>query len=80
VCLGATAARALLGRTFRVTARRGEPVPSPLATIVVATVHPSSILRAPDEQARHDALGEFVADLKKVAALLEEGAPRGASP
>jgi DNA polymerase len=80
VCLGATAARALLGRTFRVTARRGEPVPSPLAPIVVATVHPSSILRAPDEQARHDALGEFVADLKKVAALLEEGAPRGASP
>jgi DNA polymerase len=80
VCLGATAAQALLGRTFRVTARRGEPVPSPLAPIVMATVHPSSILRAPDEQARHDALEAFVADLKKVAALLEEGAPLGASP
>jgi DNA polymerase len=80
VCLGATAAQALLGRTFRVTARRGEPVPSPLAPIVMATVHPSSILRAPDEQARHDALEAFVADLKKVAALLQEGAPLGASP
>ena len=53
VCLGATAAQALLGRTFRVTQHRGEFVASPLAPHVMATVHPSSILRAPDEKTRH---------------------------
>src|ERR1700732_160667 len=55
VCLGATAAQALLDRDFRVTQHRGEFVKSNLAPQVMATVHPSSILRAPDEQARHDA-------------------------
>src|SRR5262249_47704528 len=49
VCLGATAAQALLGRDFRVTQRRGELIPSSLAPNVLATVHPSSLLRAPDE-------------------------------
>src|SRR5207247_665748 len=49
VCLGSTAAQALIGRTFTVTQQRGEFVPSPLAPLVTATVHPSSILRAPDE-------------------------------
>jgi DNA polymerase len=69
VCLGATAAQALLGREFRVTKSRGEPVDSPLADYVVATVHPSSILRA--DPAYRDAEREaFVADLRKVAALL----------
>ena len=52
VCLGATAAQALLGRQFKVTAHRGEFVPSPLAPLVLATVHPSSLLRAPDEETR----------------------------
>jgi uracil-DNA glycosylase family 4 len=66
VCLGATAAQALLGRTFRVTAQRGTPVPSQLAPIVVATVHPSSILRAPDEGARRAEYDKFVEDLKVV--------------
>lgn len=70
VCLGATAAQALLGREFRVSRQRGEPVPSPLAPYVLATVHPSSILRAPDEESRRRAQAGFVEDLRKVAALL----------
>jgi DNA polymerase len=70
VCLGATAAQALLGRAFRVTEQRGELVKSSLAPFVMATVHPSSILRAPDEKARHDAMKQFIADLKKIAPLL----------
>jgi uracil-DNA glycosylase family protein len=70
VCLGATAAQALLGRDFRVTRQRGEPVDSPLAPNVMATVHPSSILRAnePDREAEMKA---FVTDLRKVKVLLD---------
>jgi len=70
VCLGATAARALLGASFSVTRERGRRIDSQLAPNVMATVHPSSILRAPDDQARHAQFQEFVADLKKVAALV----------
>jgi uracil-DNA glycosylase family protein len=70
VCLGATAAQTLLGRTFRVTEHRGEFLKSELAPYLMATVHPSSILRAPDEKARHDAMRQFVADLKKIADVL----------
>ena len=69
VCLGATAAQALLGKDFRVSRRRGELVESDLADVVTATVHPSSILRARDED-RELQLREFVADLRKVAELL----------
>src|SRR5437016_5489071 len=54
VCLGATAAQALLGKEFRVSKQRGALIPSPLAENVMATVHPSSILRAPDDDARHE--------------------------
>ncbi|MBX5482307.1 MAG: UdgX family uracil-DNA binding protein [Myxococcaceae bacterium] len=73
VCLGATAAQALLGRSFRVTERRGEWIrSSPLAPRVMATVHPSSILRAPDDRARHAQTAQFIEDLKKVAAVLGE--------
>jgi uracil-DNA glycosylase len=68
VCLGATAAQALLGKTFRVSQQRGQIVPSPLAPVVIATVHPSSILRAADDETRRDEMARFVADLKKVAA------------
>ena len=70
VCLGATAAQSLLGRNFRVTKQRGVPIPSPLAPHVVATVHPSSILRAPDEEARREAMSDFVKDLRTVAELI----------
>jgi len=70
VCLGSTAAQALLGRTFRVTQQRGRFVSSPLAPLVTATVHPSAILRAPDDETRRAERGRFVADLKKVAKAL----------
>jgi len=70
VCLGATAAQSLLGRQFRVTADRGAFVTSPLAPLVMATVHPSSILRAPDDETRRDELKRFTADLRKVARAL----------
>jgi uracil-DNA glycosylase family 4 len=70
VCLGATAAQALLGKEFRVTRHRGEFIESPLATFVIATVHPSAILRIPDEAARIAAMQRFIEDLKKVAARL----------
>jgi uracil-DNA glycosylase len=70
VCLGATAAQALLGRQFRVSTERGRWVKSPLAPHVMATVHPSSILRAPDDDTRHSEYQRFVADLKTVAALI----------
>src|SRR5207253_4174644 len=69
VCLGATAAQALLGRQFRVSKQRGQFIESTLAPYIVATVHPSSILRAPDET-RRDAQRRFIDDLKKVARLL----------
>ena len=71
VCLGATAAQALLGKGFRVSQRRGEFVDSELAEHVVATVHPSSILRAPDDETRHEELARFIADLKKVAKVIQ---------
>jgi uracil-DNA glycosylase len=70
VLLGATAAQSLLGSSFRVTKMRGMPVESELAPTVLATVHPSSILRAPDEEARREAMQDFVADLRVVANAL----------
>jgi len=78
VALGATAAQSLVGRQFRVTKQRGVPIESDLAPHVLATVHPSSILRAPDERARKQAYADFVADLREVAKLLPESARRGA--
>jgi DNA polymerase len=70
VCLGATAARALLGASFRVSIDRGRFVASSIAPFVTATVHPSSILREPDAKARHEAMRAFVTDLKRVAEKL----------
>jgi DNA polymerase len=70
VLLGATAAQAMLGREFRVTRQRGSWVPSPYAPLVTATVHPSSILRAPDET-RGAERELFLRDLARVAAELE---------
>ena len=71
VCLGATAAQALLGRSFRVTRDRGKPVPSNLAPVVTATVHPSSLLRQPDPAAREADYQRFVADLALAAKVLK---------
>ena len=70
VCLGASAAKALLGKDFRVTRNRGTPIKSDLARHVLATAHPASILRAPDPAVREQQRREFVRDLKKVADLI----------
>jgi len=75
VCLGATAAQALLGKDFRVSKHRGELVDSALAPYVTATVHPSSILRAQDEESRHAEMEAFVNDLKKVRSWIVNSAP-----
>ena len=78
VCLGATAAQALLGRQFRVSVDRGRAIASTLAPHALATVHPSAILRAPDDEARRAEMKRFIADLKKVAALLRSASSRAA--
>src|SRR5438067_13698443 len=70
VLMGATAAQALLGRGFKVTQRRGELIESDLAPLVMATVHPSSILRAPDDDARHAEMARFIDDMKKLASVI----------
>ena len=70
VCLGATAAQAILGKSFRVTQMRGQILAHELAEKVMATVHPSSILRAPDDEARHREMELFVRDLRAIAPLL----------
>jgi DNA polymerase len=72
VCLGATAAKALLGSKVRVTRDRGRFLDSELAPAVSVTVHPSSILRIDDEEERRDARAGLTADLRKIAARLNE--------
>ena len=74
VCLGATAAQSLLGRQFKVSTQRGMWIPSPLAPFVMATVHPSSLLRAPDEETRRREVERFVEDLKLVHEALRDAA------
>jgi DNA polymerase len=76
VALGATAAQAILGRTFRITRDRGRFVPSPLAARVLATAHPSAVLRMPDEAARQEAMRQLVRDLEVVARALHAKAAR----
>ncbi|SRR5581483_3400902 len=75
VCLGATAAQALLGPQFRVTQHRGEWIDSPLAPRVMATVHPSSILRAPDDETRERETAAFIEDLRMLTEIANETAP-----
>ena len=70
VAMGATAAQALLGPKFRVTKQRGEFLESTLAPYIMATVHPSSILRAPDDETRRLEYRRFVDDLKKLARVV----------
>jgi uracil-DNA glycosylase len=70
VCLGATAAQALLGKAFRVTQQRGELLDGPFAQKMMATVHPSSILRAPDDAARHAETARLIDDLRVAAKYL----------
>ena len=68
--LGATAAQALFGKSFRVTRDRGRLVPFALAPCALATVHPSALLRAPDEDTRRQGAQRFIEDLRRVAAIL----------
>ncbi|HEX7809410.1 MAG TPA: uracil-DNA glycosylase family protein, partial [Thermoanaerobaculia bacterium] len=70
ICLGATAAQAVIGPKFRVSVQRGQFVESPLAEFVTATVHPSSILRAPSDEARKLERARFINDLRKIHAAL----------
>jgi DNA polymerase len=71
VCLGATAAQSIMGKSFKVTKERGRAVKALFGGTVVATVHPSSVLRAPDPEARARAEREFLADMKKVKKTME---------
>jgi len=70
VCLGATAAQALLGKDFKVSQRRGELIASSLAPHVMATIHPSSILRAPDDETRRAEYARFVGELRSIAQVI----------
>lgn len=69
VCLGATAAQSLLGPAFRVTVSHGKFIESPLARYVTATIHPSAILRAPEDEMRHELQKQFIDDLRPIAGL-----------
>jgi DNA polymerase len=71
VLLGATAAQALLGRDFRVSVQRGQFIERPGLPLAMATVHPSSILRAPDDETRDAEMSAFVQDLKRLAQRLQ---------
>ena len=71
ICLGATAAQALLGPAFRVTRQRGEFIQPPGLPVTMATVHPSSILRAPDEESRQLEMQVFISDLRRAAGRLK---------
>src|SRR5919199_3954299 len=73
ICLGATAAQSLLGKQFRVTKDRGKPIPTDFADAVIATVHPSAVLRAPPES-REEAERQFMADIKRAAKYIAETA------
>jgi len=80
VALGATAAQAIFGRKFRVTKHRGEPIADSFwAPCVMATVHPSSLLRAPDEAARHAAITAFEKDMRAVKKQLDHIKPHAKS-
>jgi uracil-DNA glycosylase len=76
VCLGATAAQSLLGRTFKLTQHRGEVFRPEGLPPVTATVHPASILRAQDDESRHEQLEKLVADLRKAAKQIDVGPAR----
>ncbi len=76
VCLGATAAQSLLCREFSVNRQHGEVVASPLAPVVMATIHPSAILRSPDSESRRQQMRLFVADLRKAGQLANRSSRR----
>src|SRR6185437_10601819 len=71
VCLGASATQSVFGRDYRLTKERGKFREHPWAPNATSTIHPSAILRAPDDQSRHDEYSRFVEDLKKVKSRLQ---------
>ena len=71
VCLGASAAQSVFGRDYRLTKERGEFREHPWAPNATSTIHPSAILRAQDDQSRHEEYSRFVEDLKKVKSRLQ---------
>jgi DNA polymerase len=71
--LGSTAAQAVFGPAFRVTRERGRPLATDLAPIVIATAHPSAVLRAPDDASRHEAYRSLVSDLEADSRALRRG-------
>jgi uracil-DNA glycosylase family protein len=75
VCLGATAAQSVIGSQFKLMANRGTVVSGALGDRIVATIHPSAVLRAPDSEGRREAFAMLVADLKVVAKLLKRQPP-----
>jgi uracil-DNA glycosylase len=75
ICLGATAAQAVLGKEFRLTRSHGQFQPHPWASYVTATLHPSAVLRAPDRERRHQMYAQLVGDLGGARALLEKEYP-----
>ena len=77
VCLGSTAAQAVIGPKFKVSIQRATFVDSPLAPLVTATVLPSSILRAPSDEARREETARFIADLRKIRKAIEAAAQTG---
>ena len=79
VCLGATAAMSVMGRDFRLTQHRGEFFEHPWASLVLATVHPSALLRVLDDDQRHLEYRQFVDDLKLARARLDENVPESRS-
>ena len=76
ICLGSTAAQAVIGPKFRVSTQRATFVQSDLAPFVTATVHPSSILRAPTDEARRTELARFIDDLKAIRAAIDQRSSR----
>ena len=72
VCLGATAAQEILGKDFRLTQRRGEILEGPSGTSVLATIHPSALLRITDPTGRREEDGRFVEDLRKARGVAAE--------
>ena len=78
VLLGSTAAQAIFGPSFRITAERGKKLDSDLARFVIATIHPSAVLRSPDEASREESFASLVADLKLVAKELRRKPPTAA--
>ncbi len=75
VCLGATASKVLLGKAFRITTGRGQFIASQWDAEIMATIHPSAILRSADDDTRHEQMAQFLEDLRRIATYLQRHRP-----